>query len=818
MRHSLRLAFGAFVLLVSGQSLRAADTPVSLARYVPANDLLAYAEFDGLDAHAPAWKKSAAYRMLNETTLGELTENLLGQAIDLGRQQGMPVALPTSTAILDSFKTFFRNGFVVAAYGKGPVDGRWVVVLRGGKSPEITRLLDPVFQSLNRGRPNAKPVTKAGRSITFVGPGESPLAFWDEGDDRILCSTQVGGFGPGFVLDGKEPSRTFKHPLIAELKKPEGKLQPIAVAFVEMAAFDPLSPEAAQQGLDGIKRFDLRVGFDDEAMMTITRMIAPAPHKGALAVLDQPGFTLKSLPPLPSGLSGFTVMSLDPGKIHDVLADFLKADGPQAAKRFEDAEAELSKLIGMDLRRELLPHIGPKIAFYTTPIKPGAAGVSSAVLDVRFLIQINDQAAVVKALTPAIEAFNASLKNRPGQQAAAAGQPEPGLHKADGPGVVYTLTLPPDTKLPGPLASLELTLAVGKDRFAIATSRKAAESALAVGTDGKGLWSPANDYEKLIQSLPDEMFVLNINDPRETFPQLIASLPFLLEAMNQAIAQANPGRPGQPAQRIPLEIDPAKVPLADDLAKRLFPGSFAISSGPEGLRLVTRDAFPNLASPGAMGVGVALLLPAVQAGREAARRAQCVNHEKMMALAMHNYHSARDAFPKPAITDKDGKPLLSWRVALLPYMDQQALYNKFKLDEPWDSPHNKPLLDEMPEVFSCPSAPADSPTGSRYRVFVGNGALFEDKRTTGVRDVTDGTSNTIMVVETRDTVPWTKPDDLAYDPQKPAPFGAGSFHPGGYNTLFADGSVRFLKDTINLQVLKALITRAGGEVIAADGF
>jgi prepilin-type processing-associated H-X9-DG protein len=816
VRHSFRLASGAFILLAVGQTLLAADDRASLARYVPANDLLVYAEFDGLDAHGPAWKRSAAYRMLNETTLGELTESLLAQGIDLARQSGMPVALPASNVILESFKTLARNGFVVAAHSKGPVDGRWVVVLRGGKSPEIARLLDPIFQTLNRGRPNAKPVTKAGRTITFIGTGEGPMASWDEGDDRILSSTKSVDSILA-VLDGKEPS-ALKSPVVTELKQPEGKLHPIAVAFVEMSAFGPISPEAAQQGLDGIKRFDLRVGFDDEAMMTITRMIAPAPHKGALAVLDQPGFTLKSLPPLPGGLSGFTVASLDPGKFHDVIAGFAKADGPQAAKRFEDAEAELSKRIGMDFRRELLPHIGPKIAFYTRPIKPGAEGVSSALLDARLIIQIDNQAAVAKALSPAIEAFNASL-NRPGQRPA--GQPEPGFHKADRPGVVYTLTLPPETQLPGPLASLELTLAVGKDRLAVATSRKAAESALAVGTDGEGLWSPSGEYDTLIKSLPSEMVVLNINDPRETFPQLVAGLPFLLEAMNQAIAQTNQGRPrqpGQPPQRIPLEIDPAKVPLAEDLAKRMFPGSFAISSGPEGLRLVTRDAFPNLASPGAMGVGVALLLPAVQAGREAARRAQCINHEKQMALAMHNYHSTNDTFPRPAITDKDGKPLLSWRVALLPYLEQQALYNKFKLDEPWDSPHNKPLLDEMPEVYSCPSAPADSPTGSRYRVFVGNGALFEDKQPTGIRHVTDGTSNTIMIVETRDTVPWTKPDDLAYDPKKPAPFGAGSFHPGGYNATFADGSVRFLRTTINLETLKALITRSGGEVIAADGF
>src|SRR5438477_2970944 len=104
-----------------------------------------------------------------------------------------------------------------------------------------------------------------------------------------------------------------------------------------------------------------------------------------------------------------------------------------------------------------------------------------------------------------------------------------------------------------------------------------------------------------------------------------------------------------------------------------------------------------------IAVLIALLLPAVQSAREAARRAQCVHNLKQIGLAMHNYRSANDAFPMPAITDKNGKPLLSWRVAILPFIEQGELYNKFHTDEPWDSPHNKALLKEMPPTYLCPS-------------------------------------------------------------------------------------------------------------------
>ncbi len=172
-----------------------------------------------------------------------------------------------------------------------------------------------------------------------------------------------------------------------------------------------------------------------------------------------------------------------------------------------------------------------------------------------------------------------------------------------------------------------------------------------------------------------------------------------------------------------------------------------------------------------------------------------------------------------AITDKDGKPLLSWRVAILPYLEQQELYNKFKLDEPWDSPNNKPLIKEMPKVYLCPSRRNPEPGTTTYRVFVGKGALFEEGEGTGLQNVTDGTSNTIMVVESKDAVLWSKPDDLKFDMEaKPSLYGAASPHPGGFNASFADGSVRFIKNSISLQVFKALITRASGEVVSSDSY
>jgi prepilin-type processing-associated H-X9-DG protein len=162
---------------------------------------------------------------------------------------------------------------------------------------------------------------------------------------------------------------------------------------------------------------------------------------------------------------------------------------------------------------------------------------------------------------------------------------------------------------------------------------------------------------------------------------------------------------------------------------------------------------------------------------------------------------------------------LSWRVAILPFVEQAELYNKFKLDEPWDSPHNKELLKEMPALYRCPDRKKPEPFTTTYRGFVGPGTLLEKGQDITLADVTDGTSNTLMVVEAKEAVPWSKPDDLPFDPEaKPSLYGAGSPHPGGFNSGFADGAVRFIKESVAAVVFRALITRAGGEVVSSDAY
>jgi hypothetical protein len=212
----------------------------------------------------------------------------------------------------------------------------------------------------------------------------------------------------------------------------------------------------------------------------------------------------------------------------------------------------------------------------------------------------------------------------------------------------------------------------------------------------------------------------------------------------------------------------------------------------------------------------AVVADAARKVREAAARAQSQNNLKQLAIAMHNNESTTGSLPAQAIYDKDGKPLLSWRVMLLPYLDQNELYKQFKLDEAWDSPHNKKLLAKMPVTYQAPSAKPKHPHGTVYQAFVGNGAFFEGKKGIRLVDITDGTSNTIMIVEAANDVPWTKPEDLPFNPDKPLPKLGGLYSTPGFNAAICDGSVRYFSGGVKESTLKKFITRNGGEVIGPD--
>lgn len=233
-----------------------------------------------------------------------------------------------------------------------------------------------------------------------------------------------------------------------------------------------------------------------------------------------------------------------------------------------------------------------------------------------------------------------------------------------------------------------------------------------------------------------------------------------------------------------------------------------------------------------VGILVALLLPAVQAAREAARRMQCSNSLKQINLAMLNYEQQYKCFPPAYIADKDGKPMHSWRVLILPFLEQNELYRQYRFDEPWDGPHNKKLAAQMPFLYRCPSEHGvDGGSETSYAMIVGPHAFSDGptSRTSAEIAAKDGLSNTIIVAECAGAgINWMEPRDLdtekmtfhintSSNHSKPTT-DISSCHSGTANVALGDGSVRTLSSGIDPKTLEAMTTIDGKEAVPVDYF
>jgi prepilin-type processing-associated H-X9-DG protein len=194
-----------------------------------------------------------------------------------------------------------------------------------------------------------------------------------------------------------------------------------------------------------------------------------------------------------------------------------------------------------------------------------------------------------------------------------------------------------------------------------------------------------------------------------------------------------------------------------------------------------------------------------------------VNNLKQIGVALHSYHDAYGCFPPAYLADRNGRPMHSWRVLILPWLEQKAIYGRYRFDEPWDGPNNRRLHDLVVSAYVCPSHPRPGHS-TAYVAVVGPQTAWPRAEPSRLEDVDDGADQTILLVEASAlSIHWMEPRDLQFDrmsfafngPNDPA--GLSSDHPGGAHILLVDGAVRFLKAKTAPSWLRALLTVAGGE-------
>ena len=546
MMHPLRpRGWLAVAAIVAAASAAGAQTK-PLARYVPKDDLVVFAEFSGLDAHRDAWRKTATFKMLHQTGAGAMLEEVLAQTIDSVLASAPEGQRPTGKQVVDAIELWARSGFAVGINGKIAPGAapRVVQVFRGAGGAEVGKGTRQLLDLLTKASGPSEVVTREdGRKVTFAKPrpGQpdgTSAAWWFEGDDLVLVIPGGEADVEAIVetITGKRPS-AVDAPIHVELAKttPEG-FEPVFVSYADLSNLPPTPP---MLGLAGLKRVDARWGFQGDKLVGITRVLAPSPRKGLLALLDQPTFGPNDALPIPAGLKDYTVVSVDPGKLFDDVVAIAKQADPNiegAVKMYLEAGRNA---LGVPVREELLGQLGPKMAFYVNP-QPTTISTNPYVSFGEWMLHPPQATAVIEIRDPAKFAKTletlADVANR--QLASAFGDMPPGgevkLNRLKGPAKGYTLDLPIGT-FPLP-SGVRPTILLGDKYLAISVSPVAARKALEFERS-KPTGPPTETRD-----LPPRLVALNVYDPSGYMPDLIANVPFVVEAIRQAPEHQRPRR------------------------------------------------------------------------------------------------------------------------------------------------------------------------------------------------------------------------------------------------------------------------------------
>ncbi|MEI8018098.1 MAG: DUF1559 domain-containing protein [Schlesneria sp.] len=540
-----------------------------------------------------------------------------------------------------------------------------------------------------------------------------------------------------------------------------------------------------ETGVMAVKRITSVSGLDSVGTASKFVIETSGTPKGALAFFPVKPLSPQDLKGIPANPANATAIRFDLKQaVEGVLKIVDKAD-PMPRQQFNQFDLQSEQMLGFSIKGDLLEAFGDVWCWYVSGSEAGGGFVpglvvSATVRDVQKLTKVQD-AVVTRA--------KETLK-RMGPQSPAS------LHEFTARQVKgYRVQL---NNLPVPVAPAWV---ITKDQFVLGVSPQLVTAHL---TSASATTSLADnpDIQAAFKRNPKSVMV-SYHDPRPD-----------IQGLYTLFNMFSPVLLGQ-LQQQGIEFNFPPLPPYSDIDPHLGPNITTFSRETNGWSSESHAVLPTIsASPATVAVVIALLLPAVQQAREAARRTQAKNQLKQIGLGMFNHESKYRQFPPRAALSKNGKPGLSWRVKILEFIDED-LYKQFHMDETWDSEHNNALISRMPAIYASPNDDDLTKQGkTRYIVLKGKGTLFDGESGPKIRDVTDGTSNTIMAVEARadHAVIWTKPDDLDVDFDVPIT-GLDDSRVGGFHALFADGTVRFLSTNIDRATLKALFTKSGGETV-----
>jgi hypothetical protein len=795
---------------------------------------LIYVRYDGMKAHSATFDKTAAHDALYKSQLiPVITQAIRGLAAQAPPDAQAQVG-SAAEILLNTVDQGISVGITIDMDGKGPPSPWGTIVLHGaGKlEPKIAKALAAAFE----GEANFKSGKVGGKTVTSGRVGDSPVevGWWVEGDHLVAA------FGLNAVQNGVAVA-TGKRPNVSASEAYKKYSKATGFESVTTAWFDlgtlrgmfgsvPIPTPGVENpktvadavetlGLGGVGLLVYQGGIKDRSLWTEVQIEATGEKKGLLTLSNGSPITLADLPPLPADCSAFAAGSSDWGKSFVDLISMAKGIEEFIPEREQWGTEQVLEMIqqqlGVNFQDELFESLGPVSCLYYDGQLPllmdGAVAVSS----------VKD----AEKLEKTIDRLLGIVKQ--------AAQGEVDVRQVKKGGEVISVV---EIKQAGWIVP---TFCVTDKWFIVAATPQPVEAFLLRVSGKLPSWKPTPEILAGLKELPKDVSSISMRDPRSSVKFAVSLAPFAAGMLKTGLAQARRFSGNDIPAEFPLSI--ADLPPAEVVSQPLFPNLSVTQSTESGIKFINRSSLPGLieSGPAVAAIGTALLLPAVQQARMAARRTQSMNNMKMLGLAMHNYHDTFNHFPTGARESKDDslKPdeRLSWMFSILPYEEQAALYNQMEADGKWNSDQNDQFAQIQIPSYLNPNVPTMKKDEYAVTHYVGVAGLTEKgptakandpiagifayDRKTSFRDVTDGTSNTAMVVEvSKDLGPWAQGGKATIRPftKKPylnGPDGFGGALPGVTGVLMGDGSVRSVSNNADASVIEAIATMAGGEVV-----
>ncbi|MEZ6063284.1 MAG: DUF1559 domain-containing protein [Planctomycetaceae bacterium] len=784
---------------------------------------------DGAERHQAAWEKTAAYESMYESGMMDVWEKLIDF---VGQQAGMGA----NSDVDQAMKHLEARGATLAVSlpsAQGPPLPHAMLVLHDAAKFEsmLTGLARNLGGSI-RAQFESKSVS--GRSVTMAVIPDSPgveIGVWAEGGHLVVVAGIDAISTAISVADGKTPNLKSNE-LWRKYNYGTDSFETTSVAWLDFAAVRsaygamPLPTPGGKTiddilqtaGLHNLTSAAYQYGYRHRSLWSQVAIEVDGPRTGLLALSDQKAMTLADLPPLPANTSGFNASRLDMASLWNIVTQLIREGAafgpPGAAEQVDGVLSNLPQMIGFDPGRDLFAALGDIVCIYSDPDQ-GFLGTGMGVM-----LQVRD----ANTLT---ETINKLLL-----QAEQASRGDFRVHRSEKSGRELVLMQFGDVQAGA--------LCIDNGWLIAGLMPQSVEAAL-MRIDGKlTSWKPTAEQAEAFETLPKSFTSITVGDPRVSWHTLMKLAPFFLSGGQAALKEE---RILPRDAELPITI--ADLPPAELIVRPLFPNVTVTTSDSDGIHITSRQSLPGIPFIGSIGegsglataaIGTALLLPAIQQAREAARRTQSRNNLKQIALALHNYHDVYGSFPSGTHPNEKLKPeeRISWLAAILPFLEQQPLYQTIDFEESWDDASNeRGAMTRVPSYLNPGSVAAVVGPGETHYVGIAGvgkdapmlpvtskrAGVFGYNRKTRIRDITDGTSNTIMTSEASgDFGPWMAGGNasirsLTTKPYINGPDGIGGPYRGGVNVGLADGSVRFVSENIDPRVFELLSAMADGEVI-----